>query len=94
MASGKTVAVKVHFGLLVWISIYALWNVIGRNAMEGGPVFKVPLFLWVRQTGASTVMFIINLVSVKGNVRELLPARRDLGLILQLGLATAVNQGM
>ena len=84
----------VYSGLLCWIGIYSLWNVIGRDMSEEGPVFKLPLFLWLRHILTTAVMFVVNVSLAGGLWRTAMPARADLAAIGVLGLVTWLNQTM
>ena len=83
-AKGPSKLMKVlpHLAL-VWVQCaYGLWNVLGRDVFERGPIFK-PLAFALGRQGLSTAVFVALAMSIDG---WRLPRRRDAGVFFSLGM--------
>lgn len=83
---------QAYMALSVWVTFYALWTVLGRELSETGPIFKPMLFLFLRNVTSSVVLIGLVFVSQGFQCRSLRPKKRDVCMLVALGLAIWFNQ--
>ena len=78
---------KLYLILLVWISIYSGWNIIGRNVSQEGPVLRLLILNCLRALVASIITLIL-MVCMQEPWPDLNP--KDTVKWLALGIVTCV----